>query len=283
VVLYELLTGRLPYGRPSGSIAATATAIALGEVAPPSRFDRRCRGDLDAIVAKAMSLDPADRYDSASALAADLRSHLDDLPIQARGVGRVRRFRKFLVRHRLAATAILAVFLALSTGLASSLQAKAKAERALYLSLLAQGSLMASRTDLGSALNVLESLDPAWQEEWPVRVIERFTNPTIDSADFATWRLFRGRLSHDRDRLLAYGCGERPELLVLETSPARVVRRIPLPSTGMGADWGFTLPDGTESVIAGLVDGRVVEVLATDGSIVREITRMVHTGHMGNT
>lgn len=274
VVLHELLTGRPSFGGPGASIAATAAAIARGGIPPPSTVDRRCRGDLDAIVAKATALDPAERYDSASALADDLRSHLSDQPIRARGVGRITRVRKFLARNRLAATAIVAVFIALAVGLVSSLRATARAERALYLSLLSQGNLTMARNDVGTALRVLAALGPERQDEWPVRMIRRFTDETIDSAGFGEWNLFRGRLDADRGRMLASGWGERPELIVVGTSPARVAGRIPLPGVGMGCDWGIPQTDGTETVIAGLADGRVIEVRATDGMVLRELARV---------
>lgn len=273
VVLYELLTGRLPYGRPSGSLAATATAISRGAAPPPSTFDRRCRGDLDVIVAMAMAVNPAARYDSASALAADLRAHLADEPIRARGVGRLARCRKFLSRNRVAVAGSAGVFLALVIGLAWSLRAAARAERALHLALLAQGDLMAARQDVSGAWRVLRSLEPARRDEWPAQVLERFALDAIDSANFGEWNLFRGRLDAGRRRMLASGWGERPELVVLQGSPAAVAGRIPLPSVGMGADWGRPREDGAATAIAGLADGRVIEVRANDGSELRVLTR----------
>jgi serine/threonine-protein kinase len=57
------------------------------------------RGDLDAIVLKAMSRDPARRYASISSLAADLRRHLGGAPVQARPDGLGRRVGAFLRRR----------------------------------------------------------------------------------------------------------------------------------------------------------------------------------------
>lgn len=274
VVLYELLTGRMAFASPSGSLAATAVAISRGDPPPPSTVDRRCRGDLDTIVAKAMAPDPDDRYDSASALAADLRSHLADEPIRARGIGRVAAARKFLRRHRVPVAAAAVVFTALLAGLASSLAAQRETERQLYLSMLSQADLMTMRGDISGGRRILTMIPPGRRREWPVQVLARSCDDSIESAGFGEWNLFRGRMNVDRSQLLASGWGERPELLVLNTSPAGVERRIPLPSLGMGSDWGIPLPDGEPTVIAGLRDGRVVGLKARDGSVVREFARI---------
>jgi len=272
VVLYELLAGRLPYPESRQSVTGTAAAIARGAPPAPSSVDRRYRGDLDTIVATAMARDPAARYDSASALAADLRSHLADEPIRARPVGRLARFGKLLRRNPGTSAALFAVFLALSIGLAVSLRATARAERALYLTLLAQGDLMADRQDVQGAKSVLERVPRRHRDEWPIRVLSRFASDAVDTAGFSEWNLFRGRLDPARRRLLASGWGSDPELVALGTSPARIEARIPLPMVGMGADWGVPLADGTPTVLAGLDDGRVVELRMTDGKPLREVT-----------
>ena len=97
VLLYLLLAGRLPY-RDADSAEALARAICEQPPLPPSqrvaktdepassvdddalglgRLDRRLRDDLDAIVLKALSKVPDERYDSAKSFAADVRRHLD--------------------------------------------------------------------------------------------------------------------------------------------------------------------------------------------------------------
>ena len=72
IVVFEMLTGRLPF------TGATPTALALQIVqapAPlPSAVNRALPTELDAIVAKAMTKSLEHRYDSAAALAAELRS-----------------------------------------------------------------------------------------------------------------------------------------------------------------------------------------------------------------
>ncbi|MBW3601217.1 MAG: Stk1 family PASTA domain-containing Ser/Thr kinase [Actinobacteria bacterium] len=70
-VLYEMLTGRQPFGGES------AVAVAYQHISqpptPPSQLDPSLSEDLEAVVLKAMAKDPADRYQSARDLHLDLR------------------------------------------------------------------------------------------------------------------------------------------------------------------------------------------------------------------
>jgi eukaryotic-like serine/threonine-protein kinase len=130
VLLYELLTGTQPYRlKRAASIGALDQAVATIEVKKPSlaleqasavsrastgeRLARQLRGDLDAVVLKALAKEPAQRYPSAAAFAEDLRRHLDGRPIQARPARTVYRLRKFILRNR----ALLAVSVAALTAI----------------------------------------------------------------------------------------------------------------------------------------------------------------------
>ena len=138
VVLYDMLTGLRPYTLDRHVSTPLAAQLAATVVAPPSAATpaqrRALVGDLDAIVARAMALDPAQRYPSAEALAADLRAHLDGLPVQARGDHRGYRAGLFVRRHRLPLAAGALVVLALATGLGAALWqadvARGQAQRA---------------------------------------------------------------------------------------------------------------------------------------------------------
>ncbi len=113
VLLYELLTGERPY-RTHGRSAATIERL-ICEADPPApsssasgNADRerpiergRLRGDLDAIVLKALRKEPEARYGSARELAADIESHLQGLPVAAGPTTFTYRARKFVRRHKL--------------------------------------------------------------------------------------------------------------------------------------------------------------------------------------
>src|SRR5882762_6474539 len=117
VLLYELLAGRRPYRLKAGaSLTALEQAVIKAQVPPPStqlaeqaaaarattqrKLAARLRGDLDAIVLKALARSPRQRYASASALSDDLQRHLSGQPVQARPDSAAYRAAKYASRHR---------------------------------------------------------------------------------------------------------------------------------------------------------------------------------------
>ena len=126
VLLYELLTGTTPIdpasvrgagydelrriiredesARPSARIS-TLNAAALSTVADkrgidPRKLAAQVRGELDWVVMKCLEKDRNRRYDSASALAADVQRYLVDEPVAACPPSAAYRLRKFARRNR---------------------------------------------------------------------------------------------------------------------------------------------------------------------------------------
>jgi tetratricopeptide (TPR) repeat protein len=75
-VLYEMLTGRPLFGRTMPEVLEAPAALP----APPSGQRPEVPADLDAVCLKALAPSPADRHDSMTALADDLRRFLQDIP-----------------------------------------------------------------------------------------------------------------------------------------------------------------------------------------------------------
>jgi eukaryotic-like serine/threonine-protein kinase len=120
-VLYELLTGalpldtkKLPYDqvlrrlreqdppRPSAKLRTLSSGSAsVANKSNASALVRELRGDLDAIVLKALEKDRSRRYPSAAALAADIDSYLHSEPVAAHPPSTAYRARKYIRRHRL--------------------------------------------------------------------------------------------------------------------------------------------------------------------------------------
>lgn len=114
-VLYELLTGRVPYpDHTTGDNAARRD-----EPAPPSTVKANVGRDLDAIILKAMRHEPEARYATAADFAADLQRVIDGDPVQARVGERAYRWRRRLRRRAVPLTVgtlgVLAIMLYAAT------------------------------------------------------------------------------------------------------------------------------------------------------------------------
>jgi serine/threonine protein kinase len=115
VVLYELLTGAAPYDTSGTTVYAAVRVIKDELPRRPStvigwdgRLARQLRGDIDAILLKALEKEPARRYVSAADLARDIRRHLSGEPIEARRPGPWRRALLWAGRRPRSAAAISA-------------------------------------------------------------------------------------------------------------------------------------------------------------------------------
>src|SRR5690606_20683116 len=123
-LLYRLLAGvppRAPGARDGATTGQPPSRAARGDAGPAGRLPRALRGDLDAIVMKALAQEPAARYPGVDALADDLRRWLDGRAVRAQPPGPWYRLRKFAGRNRLAVAASLALLLALGAGVAATL------------------------------------------------------------------------------------------------------------------------------------------------------------------
>jgi serine/threonine-protein kinase len=88
VILYELLTGELPF---RGSAQMLIHQVVHSEPPSPRRFNGAVPRDLETICLKCLEKDPDRRYHSTEALADDLGRFLGHEPIRARPIGRLER------------------------------------------------------------------------------------------------------------------------------------------------------------------------------------------------
>lgn len=172
VLLYELLTGALPYPTEARSGRALEDAILAAEPVPPSGRPRasapaaspgssarraRVDKDLDTIVLKALAKDPRRRYASVDRLADDLERYLRSEPVLARPDSWTYRARKFVHRHRGGVTGAAATVASVVTfGVVSFVLAgRVEAERNVALSARAEAEAV---TDF--LVDVFDATDP---------------------------------------------------------------------------------------------------------------------------
>jgi eukaryotic-like serine/threonine-protein kinase len=213
VVLYELLTGTVPFCRqklqsvpfagmlriikevepptPSARLAEAATpAVAAARRTEPAKLRSAVRGELDWIVMKCLEKDRNRRYESASSLAADLGRYLADEPVLAGPPSTRYRLGKFLRRNRGPVLAAGLVLLALvgggaaaAVGLVRAAQAKqAEAERAAG-ERLAQQTAQKRLAQVEKGIDVLgaifQDLDP-WAEQKEGRPLRAILGDRLD-------------------------------------------------------------------------------------------------------
>jgi YD repeat-containing protein len=118
-ILYECLTGQPPFQGPNS--AETMLLVLSQEPQPPRRSHPNVPRDLETICLKCLRKDPRSRYESAAALAADLRAFLEGRPIQARSVPFWERVGKWARRRPASASALVAAVVLLFVALAGGL------------------------------------------------------------------------------------------------------------------------------------------------------------------
>lgn len=193
IVLYELLTGTLPFDPetlraaalseiqriirdqepPRPSTRLSALGQAAEEIAARRRTNvaglaRRLNRELEWIPMMAMRKDRTRRYRSASEFADDIGNYLSGMPLTAGPESAWYRLTKMASKHRVAVSAIAAVILSLSIGLAASSHLFVKAQRALgdlnrLETRVASDELLASVQDLraqGRYKDGLATLEP---------------------------------------------------------------------------------------------------------------------------
>jgi predicted Ser/Thr protein kinase len=130
LLLFELLTGEPPWACGATPIAPVLRALqAEAAPAPSARAEakadppvppRLLRGDLDAIVAKALRAEPARRYATVEAMKRDIEHARRGEPIAAREGARLYTFGRLVRRYRWAAVSTAAVIVALALGLGAA-------------------------------------------------------------------------------------------------------------------------------------------------------------------
>lgn len=140
VLLYELLTGVRPYRlKSAASMGLIEQAIGTLEIKKPSTVDglladrtpaievraRQLRGDLDAIVLKALDKEPSKRYQSAAAFVEDIERNLARKPVRARPARVSDQLYKFAQRNKSSVVAVAMALVAIVVAVAYTIHREA--------------------------------------------------------------------------------------------------------------------------------------------------------------
>ena len=169
-VLYCLLTGRPPFQ--AASPMDTLLQVLDKEPAAPRQIDPAVPVDLETICLKCLEKEPSRRYESAAALAADLRRYLDDEPIEARPSSTAYKLWRKAKRNRTTSLALAGALLAAFVGTIFFFQSRHTATRERAAQKSAKGArdaLQRIQTSTGIrqlAITPFENLSGNPDEDW---------------------------------------------------------------------------------------------------------------------
>ena len=243
VLLYELLVGATPfdskelrkkaYGEiqrtireqdppsPSARLStistkdqATITRIESARKSRASDLVRRLRGELEWIPQKAMRKEPQHRYQTAMALAEDVRNYLQGKPIAAAPESSAYRMRKYVRRNRGLVLGVGAVMMALVVGLGVATWQWREAEVARQDAVTAKEAAVASEAKADAARKDAESARAEAEEVRDVAISERAAaDAARKDAESARAEAEEARAAADRDRLTAESERDRAKKL----------------------------------------------------------------------
>jgi serine/threonine protein kinase/formylglycine-generating enzyme required for sulfatase activity len=176
VLMYELLTGTTPFDpkalwangaervrqairetdapKPStrvGALGKTRDEVAARRGVEGRKLSQSLKGELDWIAMKCLEKDRARRYETANALAMDVRRHLADEPVRACPPGAAYHVRKFVRRHRAGVAAAAAMAAAVLLGLGLAVRGMVEATEQRNAAVLAEGKAKRERSQADAA------------------------------------------------------------------------------------------------------------------------------------
>lgn len=189
VLLGELVTGERVNdgsGRTPSSwitIRETSAADASATVVPITR--RQVRGDLDAIILKALDTDPSRRHASAGRLADDIERLLAGRPVSAQPATGWYRTRKFVLRHKGGVATTVAFLLAIFSALGIALWQSEVAQRAAVHAQEQTRRAEASRDFLLSVFNLADTDAPPDKRPTLEQLVDDASATTLANTDLS--------------------------------------------------------------------------------------------------
>ena len=184
VVLYELLTGAVPFRGPKELLVQQ---VLHAEPAPPRRVRADVPRDLETVCLKALAKEPARRYPTARELADDLRHWLNGEPIKARPAGAAERLWRWCGRNPMAASLIAVVTTAAVGAFVAVFQVAAARARAETLA--AEKNREVVNLHVTQGVRLMDEGDLFGSLPWFVRALE------LDQGDSEREEMHRYRIA----------------------------------------------------------------------------------------
>jgi serine/threonine protein kinase/WD40 repeat protein len=268
VIAYELLTGKLPFDFSTTPIAEAARILQARHATPLTLHSRALAGDTEVVVATAMHRDRDRRYQSAAAMAEDLRRLIAGLPIAARRDSPAYVLSKLARRHwpQVSLGALLLTSL-LVFGITSGLLARRNAA-------LARESDAARLDAEKMGLEASSQRDIAQTQRDAAKQASQRLEAELSLADIERARLeaLLGRLSIAEDRLWdSYLNGASPD--AARWALWDLYHRIPCLSTAALPErpTAMFVPPGSSNIIAGTSGGDIAFIDPATAAQIRRL------------
>ena len=221
VILYKLLTGVQPIDVADANLLVASQRLLTEIPRPIGQHDKRLKGDLETIVARALEKEPAQRYGSVDQLRAEIDRHLAGRPIEARAHSTFYVVRKALWRHReLVGICVLLLGLLTAFGVYAAVQAgrnrrlavaadeaRARAtaqagdlRRLLYFSHIGFAQSALENNDMERAHTLLDGCD-AELRAWEWSYLERLCDLSSETTQLNLKRPRYASFTADRSRV----------------------------------------------------------------------------------
>ncbi|MHC5002163.1 MAG: protein kinase domain-containing protein [Planctomycetota bacterium] len=198
VVLFELITGTLPYDLEEASLDEKIRRICEE---PPARLSTRgttCRQDLDTLVRAALHKDPRRRYASVAALGRDVQHYLDDEPIDARPDSASyllqTKFRRAVLHHPVGTAAIIVLLMTVFAGTVGSafvhVWTDLNDRYMTFATWIARPGVATTPMDRVRVIRIT----PETLQRGPAIARERFELEDVDPSRLASFRALHGEL-----------------------------------------------------------------------------------------
>lgn len=168
-ILYFLLTGRPPFDAPT--VPLLLEQVLQSDVVPIRARSPRVPIDLETVAMKCLSKEPARRYGTAAAVSEELRRYLAGEPVVGRPMGMGEKTRRWILRHKALATALILGVFALAAGLAAlvngvnSRVTRRQAQLFNYVANVQAANRSVVDGNLGFAHQLLDQVSPDSDEE----------------------------------------------------------------------------------------------------------------------